>query len=102
MQPFARPGEVPTLTVGDGYYADDHSQITWPVAAGTPVYAQVDSANADTTYGAILEVHEITGGAYNNIAGPAYPAASSSRRAGDTNAPETHTPASRRRLPPRR
>jgi hypothetical protein len=63
-----RPGDVLTLTVGDAYYIADYSQITWPLAAGTLVYAQVDSADADTTYGAVLEIHEITGGAYNNIA----------------------------------
>jgi hypothetical protein len=31
------------------------------------VYAQVDSANTLTTYGGVLEDHEITGGAYNNV-----------------------------------
>ena len=30
---------------------------------------QVDSADATTNYGGVLELHEITGGAYNNIAG---------------------------------
>jgi hypothetical protein len=97
-----RPGETLTLTVGDGYYADEYSQVTWPLATGTPVYAQVDSANAGTTYGAILESHEITGGAYNNVAGPAYPAAASSRDAADANTPEDHATATGRRLPPRR
>ena len=63
-----RPGDVLTLTVGDAYYVADYSQVTWPLAAGTPVYAQVDSADANTTYGAVLEIHEITGGVYNNIA----------------------------------
>jgi len=47
------PGDVLTLTVGDGYYV--------------PEYSQADSASTDTTYGAVLENHEITGGAYNNI-----------------------------------
>src|SRR5205823_3566114 len=36
--------------------------------AGVPLYAQVDSVNINTTYGAILENHEILGTAYNNIA----------------------------------
>ena len=63
-----RPGDTLTLSVGDAYYIADYSQVTWPLAAGTLVYAQVDSANADTTYGAVLEIHEITGGVYNNIA----------------------------------
>ena len=61
------PGGVLTLTVGDAYYVAEYSQIAWPLAEGTPVYAQVDSASGDTTYGAVLESHEITGGAYNNI-----------------------------------
>jgi hypothetical protein len=32
-----------------------------------PVYVQVDSRNAQTTYGGVLETHEIFGEAYNNI-----------------------------------
>jgi hypothetical protein len=35
---------------------------------GTVIYVQVDSANTQTNYGAVLENHEITGLAYNNIA----------------------------------
>jgi len=31
---------------------------------------QVDSANANTTYGAVLENHEMASWAYNNILGP--------------------------------
>jgi hypothetical protein len=42
-------------------------EISWPLPAGTLMYAQVDSANVGTTYGAVLESHEITGGTYNNI-----------------------------------
>ena len=38
------------------------------MAVGTAVYAQVDSANTNTSYGAVLENHESNGGAYNNIA----------------------------------
>ena len=64
------PGDVITLTVDDAYYADERSDVSWPLAAGTPVYAQVDSWNNETDYGAVLEYHEITGGAYdNNIGG---------------------------------
>jgi hypothetical protein len=62
-----RPGDVITFTVGDGYYVADYSQVAWPLAAGTPVYVQVDSWNADTAYGAVLESHESAGGVYNNI-----------------------------------
>jgi hypothetical protein len=47
----------------------DYSRVSWPLAAGTVVYAQADAYNADTTYGAILESHEISGGAYDNNIG---------------------------------
>ncbi len=63
-------GEVLTLTVGGDYYAEEYSDVSWPLAVGTPVYAQVDSADAETDYGAVLEDHEISGGAYDNVAGP--------------------------------
>jgi hypothetical protein len=62
-------GEVLTLTVNDTYYAPGYSHVSWPLAVGTPVYAQVDSANTATTYGAVLESHEILGQTYNNILG---------------------------------
>jgi hypothetical protein len=61
------PGDVITLAVGDDYYVADYSHVTWPLPEGTPVYAQVDSANLDTTCGGVLENHEIVGGAYNNV-----------------------------------
>jgi hypothetical protein len=64
------PGEVLTLTVGGDYYVAAYSHVAWPLPVGTQVYAQVDSANVETTYGGVLESHEITGGAYNNVAGP--------------------------------
>jgi hypothetical protein len=64
------PGSLLTLT--DGYYQPDYSRVSWPLPAGVPVYAQVDSADALTTWGAVLENHEILGGLYNNILGPAY------------------------------
>jgi uncharacterized repeat protein (TIGR01451 family) len=62
-----QPGEVLTLTVGGDYSFDAYSHVAWPLAAGTPIYAQVDSANTMTDYGGVLEDHEITGGTYNNI-----------------------------------
>ena len=40
------------------------------IPVDTPVYTQVDSANTETTYGAVLETHEINDVAYNNILGP--------------------------------
>ncbi|HHS97186.1 MAG TPA: DUF11 domain-containing protein [Chloroflexi bacterium] len=63
------PGETLTLRVGDEYYWDSLSRVTWPLAPGTPVYAQVDSYG-DSAYGLVRETHEIAGGGYNNITGP--------------------------------
>lgn len=62
-------GGTLTLTTGDGFYFGERSSLTFPLAADTQVYAQVDSWNSDTTYGTVLENHEITGGTYNNITG---------------------------------
>jgi hypothetical protein len=77
--PLLVPGGAITLTVSDAgydsYYWPSHSQVSWPLAADTPIYVQVDSANADTTYGGVLEIHEVTGAGYNNISGPVYSAA---------------------------
>jgi hypothetical protein len=95
------PGEVLTLTVAGDHYVDEYSQVTWPLASGTPVYAQVDSANAGTTYGAILESHEIAGSAYNNVGGPAYPAATGDWRAAKGRSQGTRWPFTSHRLPPR-
>lgn len=66
------PGQAVTLTVGDGYFYPEYSYVAWPLPAGTPVYAQVDSYNPATTYGAVQEGHEIVGAPYNNISGPVY------------------------------
>jgi len=69
------PGDVLTLTAAATggpypYFRPDVSVVTWPLPVGTAVYAQVDSANEATTYGAVRENHEIIGGPYNNITGP--------------------------------
>jgi uncharacterized repeat protein (TIGR01451 family) len=67
------PGEALTLTVGGPYYYPDESVVTWPLATGTTVYAQVDSAHVETDYGAVREDHEIIGQPYDeggNIRGP--------------------------------
>ncbi|MEZ4637108.1 MAG: Calx-beta domain-containing protein [Caldilineaceae bacterium] len=64
------PGETLVLTVGDGYYAPDLSNLPETLSAGTVLYAQVDSANVATSYGGVLELHEILGGPYNNVLGP--------------------------------
>ncbi len=63
-------GDILTLTVGDTYYWATLSNVTFPLALDLPIYAQVDSADAYNSYGAVLETHEISGDSYNNIAGP--------------------------------
>ncbi len=68
--PALTPGGVLTLTVNDAHFFADLSAVAWPLAAGTALYAQVDAANTATTYGAVLETHEVRGEPYNNIFGP--------------------------------
>src|SRR5262249_23983163 len=64
------PGARLTVSLGDSYYRPLLSNPGGPIAAGTPLYAQVDSFNANSANGAVLESHERDGGAYNNILGP--------------------------------
>jgi uncharacterized repeat protein (TIGR01451 family) len=52
------------------YLMPEFSHFPSQLAAGTAVYAQVDSARVDSPHGAILEIHEILGQPYNNIIGP--------------------------------
>jgi hypothetical protein len=66
------PGQELTLSFDDEYYDPARSSVSWPLPAGTPIYAQVDSHDPATTYGALLEDHEQTGEPYNNIFGPVY------------------------------
>jgi len=58
-----------TLTLSSPYYRSDLSHLTG-ISIGSPVYAQVDSANTSTTYGGVLETHEINGLPYSNISAP--------------------------------
>ncbi len=61
-------GGLITLTIDDAFYrAAPESNFVTPIAVGTTVYVQVDTSNSATTYGAVLEKHEVTGDAYNNI-----------------------------------
>jgi hypothetical protein len=66
-------GETVTMTYcpeqeeSDPYYWADYSRFEGPLAPGTMIAVQVDSANAGTDYGGVLEVHEIFGTTYNNI-----------------------------------
>ncbi len=59
--------DVLVLTIGDQYYSAENSHFSGSLSPGTPVWVQVDSVNLNTTYGGVLESHEISGGAYNNI-----------------------------------
>jgi hypothetical protein len=63
------PGQSLTLTIDGAHYQANLSNFSGNLLPGTPVYAQVDSANTTTTYGAVLENHEDSGGVYNNITG---------------------------------
>lgn len=57
-------GEL-ALTIGDVYYSTLYSGFSGTIPPGTPVWAQVDSVNLNTTYGGVLEGNE-----HNNISGP--------------------------------
>lgn len=65
-RPLAPQGRL-DLQVGDRYFDPDRSRVPAVIAAGSPIYVQVDSANASTSYGGVLEMHERNGGFYNNI-----------------------------------
>jgi PKD repeat protein len=64
------PGQSLTLQVGDGFYDRSRSRLPDQLPAGSALYAQVDSYNLESGFGAVLERHEAEGGSYNNILGP--------------------------------
>lgn len=64
------PGETISLSIDNFYYWSSLSKFSGAIPPGTPIYAQVDSANADDDNGGVLEDHEANGGTYNNIFGP--------------------------------
>jgi PKD repeat protein len=66
------PGAVITLTSRDPNVSPMRTLFLGNLPAGTPIYAQVDSYNYQTDYGAVLERQEILGLPYNNILGPVY------------------------------
>ena len=66
------PGNVVLLETGDELYWAEYSNVPSVLPAGVPIYAQVDSANAETDYGGVFESHEWLGGVYNNITGPVW------------------------------
>jgi hypothetical protein len=76
------PGELFTVTFKDVHVDDYYTGFAFPLTAGTPVYAHVDSVNLLTNYGGVLEIHEARGGAYNNLFGPVYVAAGTQAAAG--------------------
>lgn len=64
------PGQSLVLTVGDHHFAPAYSLLPEQLTAGTQVYAQVDSWDPATAYGAVLENHEYNASPYNNLYGP--------------------------------
>ncbi len=84
LLPQLIPQGVITLTVGD--VNQDHGDFSISLAPGTPVYAQVDSDNALTTYGAVQETNE-----NNNI--------NSTLSVAGLSGFTVETPADRERLP---
>lgn len=61
------PGGSLTLTIGDAFFRSDLSLYT-AQTVGTTIVVQVDSASTtNPTVGGVNELHEILGGAYNNI-----------------------------------
>ncbi|HSD83373.1 MAG TPA: PKD domain-containing protein, partial [Anaerolineae bacterium] len=71
-----QPGQVITLTSDDLYVSPVRTYFTGSLPIDTPIYAQVDSYNFYTDYGAVRERHEFLGLPYNNILGPVYSTAS--------------------------
>jgi uncharacterized repeat protein (TIGR01451 family) len=92
-------GGTLTLTVGDDCYWPTLSHVVWPLPPGTSLYAQVDSANEDADYGGVLESHEIGGGTYNNVFGPAYSVAVAAPATAASRLDRQHVPYGG--LPPR-
>ncbi|HWQ15821.1 MAG TPA: hypothetical protein VNL77_23670 [Roseiflexaceae bacterium] len=64
------PGAALALVIGDLRYNTARSSFSGTIQSGTQVYAQVDSVDRRTSYGAVLEGHEAFELPYNNIAGP--------------------------------
>ena len=97
-----QPGDVLTLTASDDHYVDAYGHVAWPLAAGAPVSALVDSVSANTTHGVVLESRGITGREYKNIGGPEYPVASGDEGLAEPPPPGHPWPGPLHNLPPRR
>ncbi|MCP5098330.1 MAG: DUF11 domain-containing protein, partial [Chloroflexi bacterium] len=61
------PGGSLTLTLNHTAYVSSRSNFSGSFTPGMNIYVQVDSANASTNYGGVLENHEIIGATYNYI-----------------------------------
>jgi|GEM_PF-5060022 len=61
------PGAQIILDLNDPYFTDSRSLYPNEIPAGSQIFVQVDSANSRTGYGGVLESHEETGQAYNNL-----------------------------------
>lgn len=69
IDPYMQPGESTILTIGDANFRPLLSRVPGVLPRGTVIYVQVDSANTETTFGGVHEMHEVPGSAapYNNI-----------------------------------
>jgi hypothetical protein len=89
------PGEVFTLTTRSDYYWWPKEGIEWPLEPGDRVYAQVDSANTETSYGGVQESNEnnnVSEGVSVQSLGPVSPSASSRGTEQDMDMSKTGLP----------
>ena len=61
------PGDTLSLTLNDKFYSPTRSRFSGQIEVGTLIYAQVDSWNSVTDFGAVFEKHEAYNQTYNNI-----------------------------------
>ncbi len=61
------PGQEVVLTLGDGAYFDEFSNMPSALEPGVPIYVQVDAWGDSPIYGAVNELDELPGRIYNNI-----------------------------------
>jgi uncharacterized repeat protein (TIGR01451 family) len=87
------PGEEFILTTRGDYYWWSLEGMTWPLASGATIYAQVDSYNPATSYGMVRETHEIISGQYNNVSAAFKVTSLAAAPAGDT--PDNEQPPER-------
>lgn len=84
------PGEKLILTQNSPYFWPSLSSIPDLLPTDErPIYVQVDSANMNSGYGAVMEIHESLSGTYNNIFGPVPLIISSTRTVNQVTSKET-------------